>query len=199
MKFNKRYLDKKTGLTITELISGDCYIARNENEMIVTILGSCISACIRDPVLKIGGMNHFLLPYIENSCELNDDDLTALRYGSYSMEILINQLLEKGAKKSFLEVKLFGGAELIKNCTKIGAKNINFVKEYLKNEKLNIISEDLGGVSARRIHYYPTTGQAMVRKAGNKLSKNTVKREQFYNLNISLKPIEGNIELFGNK
>lgn len=189
-----RYYDQVHEITVVKVFSGDCYSTNTPGEMLVTILGSCISACIRDPIAKVGGMNHFLLP---NSSNLGD---SPARYGAYAMEKLINDLLKKGAQKSRMEVKIFGGGNVIKSGAMIGDKNVKFIRDYLKLEGLRIDQEDLGGTSPRRIHYYPDSGKVMMRKLNRKEDfENIEKEEATYEKAITLKAdkgAEGSVEIF---
>jgi chemotaxis protein CheD len=189
-----RYYDQISEMTVVKVFSGDCYSTTEPGEMLVTVLGSCIAACIRDPIAKVGGMNHFLLP---NSSNVGD---SPTRYGAYAMEKLINDLLKKGAQKSRLEVKVFGGGNVIQSSAKIGDKNVNFIRQYCKDEGLKIVQEDLGGLSPRRIHYYPETGKVMMRKLGRKEDFVNVEQEEIiYSKAITIKAskgAEGGVELF---
>jgi chemotaxis protein CheD len=189
-----RYYDQITEMMVVKVFSGDCYSTNRSGEMLVTILGSCIAACIRDPIAKVGGMNHFLLPDSQN---LGD---SPTRYGAYAMEKLINDLLKKGAQKSRMEVKIFGGGNVIKSSAMIGDKNVKFIKDYLKLEGLRIAQEDVGGTSPRRIHYYPDSGKVMMRKLNRQEDfANVEKEETTYAKAITLtvrKGTEGAVELF---
>jgi chemotaxis protein CheD len=119
-----------------------------------TILGSCVAACIRDPVMGIGGMNHFLLP------EAPGGGAGDRRYGAQAMELLINGLLALGARRDRLEAKVFGGARMIASFNDIGGANAEFVRRFLLEDGIPIISQSLGGTLARRIHFTPSTGAA---------------------------------------
>lgn len=119
-----------------------------------TILGSCVAACIRDPVLEVGGMNHFLLP------EAPGGGAGDRRYGAQAMELLINGLLALGARRERLEAKVFGGARMTASFNDIGGKNAEFVRRFLHEDGIPIVSQSLGGVFARRIHFTPSTGAA---------------------------------------
>lgn len=191
---SKRYYDHIRESHVTKVYSGDCYVSTEPDEMMVTILGSCISACIRDPLMKVGGMNHFLLP------DGKDAASSPMRYGAYAMEKLINDILKKGGSKTRLEVKVFGGGNVIKSSAKIGDKNVDFIKSYLKGEGLQIVQSDLGGTSPRRIHYYPYTGKVMMRKLNKKEEIESVEREEVeYSKRIVSsiqKQEEGDVELF---
>ncbi len=179
---------------VIKVFSGDCYVSNKPDQMMVTVLGSCIAACIRDPFAGVGGMNHFLLP---DGASASD---APLRYGAYSMEKLINDILKMGGQKNRLEVKVFGGGNVIESSAMIGDKNVNFIKKYLKQEEIKISQEDLGGTSARRIHYFTDTGKVMMRKI--KISQEVEevrKQEKTYRDKVS-KTVssedEGDVELF---
>lgn len=179
---------------VIKVFSGDCYVSNKPDQMMVTVLGSCIAACIRDPLLRIGGMNHFLLPDGRNASD------APLRYGAYSMEKLINDILKMGGQKSRLEVKVFGGGNVIESSAMIGDKNVNFIRKYLKQEEIKISQEDLGGTSPRRIHYFTDTGKVMMRKINASQEVDEVRRqEKTYRDKVS-KTVssedEGEVELF---
>ncbi len=185
-----RYYDQRTEELVVKLIAGDCYVSTQKQEVIVTILGSCVAACIRDPQLGIGGMNHFLLPTTQEAGPFLN------RYGVHAMEQLINSLLKEGASKARMEVKVFGGGNMLANMTDIGAMNIHFVKEFIRNEKLNMVAEDLGGTSPRRVHYYPETGKALVRKLKREEDRRVITHEYDYMLKLSNTRQTGEMELF---
>lgn len=187
----KTYFDESRGVQVVKLYSGDCYVASSENEMLVTILGSCVAACIRDPLIGIGGMNHFLLP---DAGEGSISD--ASRYGAFAMEELINGILKKGGRKDRLEVKVFGGANVINNSQMIGDRNCRFVRDFLRREGLEIKSEDLGGTYPRRINYYPGIGKVMMRQLQRKEDLSIVRDEQKFSKTITKKPVGGDVELF---
>jgi len=134
------------------VIQGEFHVASGDDVVLTTILGSCVAACIRDPVLGIGGMNHFLLPGATGD--------EGLRYGVQSMELLLNALLRKGARRERLEVKLFGGAHLFDGLSDVGAQNSSFAERFLKDEGLNYVGGSLRGDRARRIQFWPVSGRA---------------------------------------
>lgn len=191
----KRYFDQNHDVTVVKIFSGDCYVNEGPGEMLVTILGSCVAACIRDPKIGIGGMNHFLLPGTLDD-EKSTEDPGALRYGVYAMEQLINEILKKGGNKLRLEVKLFGGGNVINNSAAIGSKNAAFVREFFKREGLAVATEDLGGDYPRRIHYYPDSGKVMMRKLRRREDMAVVEEERSFERSLSQKPVEGSIDLF---
>ncbi len=188
---NKRFHDVKENIDVVKIFSGDWYVTKN-HEMLATILGSCVSACICDPVAKVGGMNHFLLPGDENTAMLSD----AARYGVFAMESLINGILKSGGRKDRLEVKVFGGGNVINNSARIGSKNAAFIRNFLKKEGFKLLCEDLEGDYPRRVHYFPLTGKVMVRTLKRRDDLAVVQEEARYTKSINAKPIEGNIELF---
>ncbi len=121
-----------------------------------TVLGSCVAACLRDPESGVGGMNHFLLPGTEDSRAYGE----AERYGAHLMEVLVNGLLKRNARRERLEGKIFGGARMLRGLSDIGAKNAAFATRFLNNEGIRIVAENTGGTLGRRIEYFPVSGRA---------------------------------------
>ncbi|WP_169569004.1 chemoreceptor glutamine deamidase CheD [Sneathiella limimaris] len=154
----RRYFDPKRNRNVIRVLPGEHYVCHDgKKEMIVTILGSCVAACIRDPLTGIGGMNHFMLPASDTG---NWGSVSAtMRYGNFAMETLINDILKTGCPRSRLEVKLFGGGNVTTNSTRVGNMNGQFAMNYLKYEGLEPAAYDLGGPWPRRIHYFPDTGK----------------------------------------
>lgn len=143
-----RYWDRQRKLYAAKILPGQYYVT-TQDELIVTVLGSCVSACIRDPAMGIGGMNHFMLPLGADSSKLMSRNSDATRYGNFAMEKLINDILKNGGRRDYLEIKVFGGGKVIQHMTEtdIGGRNIRFVREFLATEGFSIASEDLGDVS----------------------------------------------------
>lgn len=135
------------------IFRGTCEISDDPEVYFATILGSCISVCLRDPVAKVGGMNHFLLPGTRDSGELS------LSHGVHAMELLINALLKQGAQKRRLEAKLFGGAHVVSGVKDIGRSNSAFAERFLSDEGISCVARSLGGVQARRLHFWPVSGK----------------------------------------
>ncbi|HEX2593839.1 MAG TPA: chemotaxis protein CheD [Rhizomicrobium sp.] len=150
----RRYHNAQDGCWHVQLTQGDMHVTGEANEVLTTILGSCIAACIRDRDLGIGGMNHFLLP------EGDAQGTEAQRYGVYAMELLINAILSRGARRDRLEAKLFGGANVLAGVTSIGTRNAAFAREFLSDEGIAVIGGNVGGTSPRRILYWPHSGRA---------------------------------------
>lgn len=136
-----------------QITQGDAHVSDDPREVLTTILGSCVAACVRDPVAGVGGMNHFLLP--DGGGEQN-----GLRYGVNAMELLINGLLKLGASRARLEAKLFGGASVVMGLSDVGASNALFAQRYLMDEGIAHVGGNLGGTQPRRIQYWPVSGRA---------------------------------------
>jgi chemotaxis protein CheD len=193
-----RYWDKMHNSFAAKILPGEYYVTAKD-EVIVTVLGSCISACIRDRVFGIGGMNHFMLPHTADdlSHHLNSGpSTTASRYGSYAMEMMINDILKHGGHKKNLEVKIFGGGKILKNMTDVGNRNIQFVEEYISLEGIPLISEDTGDIYPRKVVFHPHSGKVKVKKLRSLHNDTLIKREEEYQHTIEDKPTTGDVELF---
>ena len=191
----KRYWDNSAGVITAKILPGEFYVSKID-EVITTVLGSCISACIRDPFAGVGGMNHFMLPIMKNMSMATDHNGSAERYGNYAMEHLINEILKNGGQRHNLEVKLFGGGKVLAHMTDVGSRNIDFALEYVKTEGLNLLSQDLGDRYPRKIQYNPITGKARMKKLRTVHNRTIAEREETYMHDIDEKPIAGEIELF---
>ncbi len=186
-------------LPAAKILPGEFYVSC-QGEMIGTVLGSCISACIRDKVIGVGGMNHFMLPVKGgNSTDgWGGSEVSAsLRYGNWAMEYLINEILKQGGHRDRLEVKIFGGGQVLANMTDIGSRNIEFVRAYLFKEGLKVVSEDVGDVFPRKVLYFPDTGAVKLKKL-RKVNNSTVEqRERQYITSINTEEAKGgDVELF---
>jgi chemotaxis protein CheD len=190
---SRRFFDAKEQVTVVKIFAGDWYVATEPGEMLATILGSCVSACVRDPALGIGGMNHFLLPGDESTDAQTSE---SARYGVFAMESLLNGIFKAGGRKERLEIKVFGGGNVINNSARIGSKNAKFIRDFLRREGYRIASEDLEGDHPRRVHFYPDTGKVMMRQLKRKDDLVVVDEEAIYKRKIATQPVEGNIELF---
>ncbi|MCW2245481.1 chemotaxis protein CheD [Azospirillum fermentarium] len=175
---------------------GHHQVSDRPDVMMVTTLGSCVAACIWDPAAAVGGMNHFLLPEVPDS-ETGGADAAA-RYGSVAMEWLINDILSRGGKRNRLEAKVFGGARVIDSSFDVGRRNGAFVLDYLQREGLSVTGQDLGGTSARRVHFFPHTGRAMRKLLRAEALNETVTQEMQFRSTLRQRPIEGDVELFGD-
>lgn len=142
--------------TRIHLMEGEFRVSDDPNVVLTTVLGSCVAACLRDPVAGIGGMNHFLLPGDADRAQARD----AERYGVHLMELLVNGLMSHGAQRERLEAKLFGGSRTIFKSSDVGAMNARFAENFLRNEGISVVGGSLGGPVGRRVEYWPVTGRA---------------------------------------
>jgi chemotaxis protein CheD len=189
------YFDRTFNMEASKIVPGEYYVTRRDM-VLVTVLGSCVAACIRDKTNGIGGMNHFMLP--KSTHEKVGWNSASARYGAYAMEVMINQILKQGAKRENLEAKLFGGGAVIKNMStmNVGDDNAKFALDYLQKEKIPVISKDLLGSFPRKVYYFPHTGKVLVKKLRNLPNDTIVEREQEYNTRLTSSDIAGDIELF---
>lgn len=190
-KHINRYIDRVNKCVAAKLMPGDFYITQHD-EMITTVLGSCVSACVYDPYKHIGGMNHFMLPEKGSGAVMDE----SARYGLFAMESLINELLKSGCRKSDLKVKLFGGGQIIANMSDVGRKNILFAKNFLYAEGIPLESSDLGLIFPRKVNFYPQTGKAMVKKLKTLHNDTITEREKEYAASLRAESFAGDIELF---
>jgi chemotaxis protein CheD len=192
---SRRFYDPKLQATIVQVFQGEYHVTGRPGEILSTILGSCIAACIRDPVLRVGGMNHFLLPARAGTLQDMDQSF-ALRYGSFAMEELINAILKRGGRKERLEVKVFGGANVLSGMTGIGHKNADFVEQFLGREGVPIAAHDLRGHKARRVQYNPYTGKVRLREVQDKQKTAVFALEERKSPIVSRPASGGDVELF---
>ncbi len=164
---SRHYFDREFGVQAVKLLPGEYYVT-SEDIVLTTVLGSCVSACVRDSTAGIGGMNHFMLP--DDADPTSRDAAAAMRYGAYAMEVLLKELFKGGAKRERLEAKVFGGGAVLANMTmlNIGERNADFVLRYLQLERVRMAAQDLRGKLPRRINYFPLTGRVTVRKLRQK-------------------------------
>jgi len=193
----RRIWDSTNNRYAVKILPGEYYVTACD-ELIITTLGSCISACIRDRIRGIGGMNHFMLPSQTLNCETWNDPRVSLanRYGNYAMENLINDIVKNGGKKNNLEVKIFGGGKILNHMTDIGLRNINFIEEYILTEQLNLVAKDVGNDYPRKIIYYPADGVVKVKKLQSLQNKTIFDLESRYLQDIYKRRLTGTIELF---
>ena len=161
---------------VTTIHQGDCLVGGDEDLTFSTILGSCIAACIRDVEARVGGMNHFLLA--EPSGSARDRYGASARYGAFAMEQLINKVLTRGTgRKANLEIKVFGGGKISAALDDVGAKNIEFVRQFLADEGYALAGEDLGGAFARRVMFKPHSGRAFVKRLDSDAGASVAREE----------------------
>ena len=167
------------------ILPGEYYVD-NEEVRITTLLGSCVSSCLYDPYNRIIGMNHFLLSNKIYAREMPMCVMEAGRYGIHSMELMINEMLKRGARRGNLKAKAFGGATVLRNADPttgnyfaVGEVNVRFIQEFLQNEKIPLVSSDLGGTVGRVIHFHSGDFSVYVKRMA-KTDNKLVKREKHY-------------------
>jgi len=173
----RRMRDSRFPHEIASILPGEFFVSRNPM-IVYTVLGSCISACIRDPVAGVGGMNHFMLP--EPKEKARDSWGESTRYGAYAMESLINEIVKQGGLKSRLELKLFGAGKIYDGHVDVGARNTEWVLNYVKTEGLSMVGRDLGGVHPRKIYYFTDSGRVLMKRIERVKNKTIFDRELEY-------------------
>lgn len=190
----KRHWSDNHSSSVAVIEPGQLYVT-NQPELIMTTLGSCISACVRDPITLVGGMNHFMLPSKGNIYQSNAEEKNnAMRYGNWAMEYLINEILKNGAKRRNLEVKIFGGGGTLDNSA-VCDLNIQFITEYIHDENLKLLAKDVGGADARNVIYNAVTGKILMKKLKT-AQRELIESERTYSKSI-MQSQEGNdVQLF---
>lgn len=194
----QRFWEPDTERWTTKILPGEYYVTCHD-EAITTVLGSCVSACIRDPVHGIGGMNHFMLPQDgagTRNAWLDPAIGLATRYGTYAMESLINDLMKLGGERNRLEVKLFGGGRVLTSMTDVGARNLEFIYRFVDIEGYKIAAQDVGGTHPRKIVYFPAAGRVRVRQLRAIENRSIADREQLYLESLGKRDDGGEVELF---
>jgi len=200
MTGGRRFFDSSAGAWLVKVYPGEYQVTSEPDETLVTVLGSCVSACIRDPVTGFGGMNHFMLA--EDQDGKWGAEVMSARYGNYAMERLINELIKSGCPRERMEIKVFGGGNVIESRQAVGTKNAEFVLRYLADEGLKCTAKDLGGDFPRRIQYTPATGRVVRRLLGRTDANPIAQDENEYLRTLKAEqtqPRAGEITLFGDK
>jgi len=194
-----RSWDKENDVPAVRLQPGDFYVT-TVSEMITTVLGSCISACIFDLENRVGGMNHFMLPMAgEHNSESWDVSNATLanRFGNFAMENLINEILKAGGRREHLRVKLFGGGRVLKLALDVSDRNIKFAESYIRSEGFNLLAKDLGGTCPRKVNFFPIGGKAFVKRLSDHYVGKLEEIEKGYSNEISTKKdTSGSLEFF---
>lgn len=187
------YFDRHFSIEAAKILPGEYYVTQSDI-VLVTVLGSCIAACIRDTDAGIGGMNHFMLPD-EGGREMLS---SSARYGTYAMEVLINHLLKLGARRNRLEAKVFGGGAVLESLSSsnVGARNAEFVLNYLKTEKIPVVAKDLLDSYPRKVYYFPNNGRVMLKKLHRVHNDTLFSREKAYKARLAAEKVSGDVELF---
>ncbi|MEI6320936.1 MAG: chemoreceptor glutamine deamidase CheD [Pseudomonadota bacterium] len=188
------YFDRTFESEAAKLLPGEFYVTGSDM-VLVTVLGSCVSACIRDARNGVGGMNHFMLP---EGGSLDEVANASARYGTYAMEVLINTILKQGGRRANLEAKVFGGGNVLEGLTvaNVGHRNAAFVREFLKIEGIPLKAQDLEDIYPRKVYFFPRTGRAMVRKLKASADSALIAREREYRRRLVAQPASGAVELF---
>lgn len=170
----RRYFDATLGMTVVQVMQGDYYVTTRKDEVLSTVLGSCIAACVRDPLAGCGGMNHFLLP------DGSGDTTTKarLRYGAFAMDQLIGDIVARGGRRDRLEVKVFGGGNVIAGLGTVGHRNADFVETYLANVGLAVTASHLRGTAPRRVLYTPRSGRVRMKELAPDSGRAIFERER---------------------
>ena len=184
------YFDHHFQFNAVKVLPGEYYVA-NENLVIMTVLGSCIAACLWDSRTRVGGMNHFMLPDGDSA------DISG-RYGSYAMELLINEMLKLGARRETLQAKIFGGAQVMHNFTtmNVGERNTNFVVNYLQTERIPIVSEDVLDIYPRKVVFFPASGKAMVKRLAHTHPETLAEETRGNAATVAKTTAGGSVDLF---
>jgi len=184
------YYDSNFRGVAVKVLPGE-YFVSTEDILLMTTLGSCISACLWDRRNAIGGMNHFMLP--ESRGERDSG-----RYGAYAMELLINQMIKRGAVRSCIEAKIFGGGAVIggMSAINVGEKNTEFVMDYLRSEKITVVSKDVLEVYPRKVCFLPVSGKAMVKRLNSSNPQALVEQDRAAARAAAAKTSGGSVDLF---
>jgi chemotaxis protein CheD len=188
------YYDRTFDCDAAKILPGEYYYTAKDM-LIVTVLGSCVSACIRDRTRALGGMNHFMLP---DGGEPGNPVSASMRYGTYAMEVLINDLLKSGARRENLEAKVFGGGAVLRgfSAMNVGERNATFVINFLKTERIPVVAEDLNDIYPRKVYFFPRTGKVLVKKLMQTHNDTLAKRELDYASRLKVTPVSGAVDLF---
>ena len=200
MAGGRRFYDAASSSWLVKVYPGEFHVTSKPDETLVTVLGSCVAACIRDPKTGFGGMNHFMLA--EDQDGTWGTETMSTRYGNYAMEKLINELIKTGCPRERMEIKVFGGGNVIDSRQAVGTKNAEFVLRYLNDEGLKCTAKDLGGDFPRRIQYTPATGRVVRRLLGRTDANPIANDESEYLKTLKTEQTQsraGEITLFGDK
>ena len=184
---------EQEGLARTTIHIGGLRASR-EPLVLDTVLGSCIAACLFDPVTGVGGMNHFMLPE-----GFDPGNPNSTRYGVYAMELLIGEVMKLGGQRRRFQAKIFGGGHVLnirESLNGVPQRNIEFTRRFLSAEQIPIVKEDLGGYQARRVLFFTHTGKAYLRQLGMSDAERTAKEEMVYLISLKKQKLDGDITLF---
>jgi chemotaxis protein CheD len=185
------YYDAGFRTDAVKLLPGEFYVHDSDDLLLMTVLGSCVAACLVDRTARLGGMNHFMLP----------DGGSAGRYGVFAMELLINELMKRGARRERLEAKVFGGGQVMRNFStmNVGEQNVKFVEQFLAAERITIVSRDVLDVHPRKVCLFPGSARALVKKLGSTQVDAIASEESAFRGRLGQRPAAasaGSVELF---
>ena len=165
------------------------YSVGGGDTLIATTLGSCIAVCLWDRELRLGGLNHFMLP---------DGDQGSGRYGAYAMELLLNEMMKRGAERARLQAKIFGGARVIAGMgtLNVGERNTRFVQRYLATEQIPVVGQDVLDTCPRKVCFFPDSGKAMVKRLGASVDTGALWRQERDAAQRAVSSATGSVELF---
>jgi chemotaxis protein CheD len=188
-----RYFDREFQVDAVKILPGQYHAARTG--AITTVLGSCVSTCLWDPVERVGGMNHFMLP--GDTASPGSPWAASARFGVYAMELVINEMIHQGADRRRLVAKVFGGAQLLAGFDRldVGAKNSEFVLEFLRVEGIRVLAQDLLDVCPRKVHFFVDSGKVQVKRLSVAPSEPVQRREREYLRRLDGKG-GGDVEIF---
>ena len=192
------YHDKIFDIGAVKILPGEYYVTKRDLAL-VTVLGSCVAACIRDRMSGMGGMNHFMLPG-DSGQHGSAADLSSplAHYGTYAMEKMINDLLKMGAKRNNLQAKLFGGGNVMPGFTvnNVGERNAEFAINYLRTEQIEVLAQDMLDIYPRKVYFFPNSGKVLVKKLRSVHNNTIVEREQQYRSRIAVSNANSTVDLF---
>ena len=192
------YYDKRFSTEAVKLLPGQ-YFVTTRDKMLVTVLGSCVAACLFDPYTGFGGMNHFMLPTVNKSAgEFEQVQGMAAKYGVHAMEILINELVKVGAQKNRLQAKVFGGGKVVPSFVQndVGKFNAKFVTQFLETEGIPILASDLCDLYARKVYFFPSSGHVMMKRIHELNNATIIERESQHRWELSKQAPSGSVDLF---
>jgi chemotaxis protein CheD len=187
------YMDRHFNLPAAKIGPGEFY-ATQRDMVIVTVLGSCVSACLRDPEAQVGGMNHFMLPH--HGTDPGGPVSESARYGAYAMEVLVNNLLALGAKRNRMQAKIFGAGRIVPGMSDIGARNARFALEYLERERIPVLAQDLGRDAASKVYFFPQTGRVLLKRLKSLRNNTVIERDLDYADRLDTLNMEKPADLF---
>lgn len=190
----RRIRDSRFPLEIASILPGEFFVSR-EPMIVYTVLGSCISACIRDPIAGVGGMNHFMLPAPKAHSSEDSWGGESTRYGSFAMEQLINEILKRGGAKSRLEIKLFGAGRIYEGHMDVGARNTEWVLRYIEVEGYTVAKSDLGDVFPRKVYYFTDSGRVLMKKLERVKNRTIMDREHNYEQRLEREQMQVNTDV----